>query len=175
MSVFFQNLYQIFHREAIGIMFGSVNNSIWEISKTLILPYFLWSMIELLILTTPFRKFVLCKTLAIYFLTLTYIFLCLIFSVFSPTSTYLTEFILAVISASVTAFLFCKAFSSSLNPEHLFVPSVFMLLLLATLFFSLTPFPPRLFIFMDRTTQLYGIIPENIDQGAIVLDTMYSF
>ena len=32
MSVFFQNLYALCNREVIGVIFGSVNDSIWEIT-----------------------------------------------------------------------------------------------------------------------------------------------
>ena len=174
LSVLLQNIYQLFGREAIGIMFGSVNNSIWEIAKTLILPYFLWSMLEMLTITPQFKKFVVCKVFALYFFGLLYILLCVALSVFSLSSVYLAEFIVAIVSLSVTALLFCKAYLTDFDPTHLFFPALFLLLLLGAIYFSFTPFPPQLFIFMDRETGLYGIIPQNIDRGAIVLDTIYN-
>ena len=36
MSVFMQNLYSISDRGLIGVLFGSVNDSIWETAKTLL-------------------------------------------------------------------------------------------------------------------------------------------
>ena len=41
MSVFLQNLYILSDRQLIGVMFGSVNDSIWETAKTLLLPFIL--------------------------------------------------------------------------------------------------------------------------------------
>ena len=48
MSVFMQNLYSISDRGLFGVLFGSVNDSIWETAKTLLFPYVMWGMIELL-------------------------------------------------------------------------------------------------------------------------------
>ena len=48
MSVFMQNLLDLSGHTLIGVMFGSVNDSIWEIEKTLLFPYLLWAGIELL-------------------------------------------------------------------------------------------------------------------------------
>ena len=39
MSVFMQNLLDLSGHTLIGVMFGSVNDSIWEIEKTLLFPY----------------------------------------------------------------------------------------------------------------------------------------
>ena len=49
-----------------------------------------------------------------------------------------------------------------------------MLLLFVVLYCSLTPFPMHNYLFMDRTTGLYGIIPENFDKGAVYLDSFFS-
>mgnify|MGYP003452262988 CR=1 FL=1 len=56
MSVFMQNLLDLSGHTLIGVMFGSVNDSIWEIEKTLLFPYLLWAGIELLCIKIPFRK-----------------------------------------------------------------------------------------------------------------------
>ena len=54
LSAFMQNLYSLCNRELIGVLFGSVNDSIWETAKTLLLPYAIWGMIELLCIRSPF-------------------------------------------------------------------------------------------------------------------------
>lgn len=168
-SVFLQNLHSLCGRELIGIIFGSVNDSIWEICKTLLLPYLIWSMIELLTFRPSFRKFVVSKIITLYFLALSYIALCLIFS----NSDYMLEFTFSIVCICFSSFLSYKLLYSSLKLEALFNPAFFMLLLFIAFYCSLTPFPPKCSIFMDRATSLYGIIPENIDKGAIVLDTIY--
>ena len=77
MSVFMQNFYELSNHELIGIMFGSVNDSIWETAKTILFPYLLWGMIELLCVHPPFRKFAAIKIFTLYFAGTLYILLCL--------------------------------------------------------------------------------------------------
>ena len=67
-------------REKIGVMFGSVNDSIWEIEKTLLFPYLLWAGIELLCIKIPFRKFIVAKAVSLWFFCLSYSAICLLYS-----------------------------------------------------------------------------------------------
>ena len=175
MSVFLQNLYILSDRLLIGVMFGSVNDSIWETAKTLLLPFILWSLIEAMCVRLPFRKFVVSKVISLYYLGLCYIFLCLIFSFSDSSSRYIFEFTSAIIAVCTALFLSHKLIFSKYDLQTLFAPSLFMLLLFVAIYCSFTPFPPKFYILMDRATNLYGIIPEHIDEGAIVLDAMYQF
>ena len=173
LSVFMQNLHSLCNRELIGVLFGAVNDSIWETAKTLLLPYALWSMIELLCLRPPFRKFVTAKVISLYYLGISYILLCLVLSFFGSRGDFMPEFVSAVFSVCTALFLSYKLLFSRLPLKQLFLPSFFMFLLFAALYFSLTPFPPNVYIFEDRATGLYGIIPKHIDAGAIALDAIY--
>lgn len=173
MSVFMQNLYSISDRGLIGVLFGSVNDSIWETAKTLLFPYVMWGMIELLCFRSPFRKFVVSKVISLYYLGISYIILNLIFSLFGFKNDFLINFTSAIFCISTSLFLSYKLIFSKFELENLFLPAIFMLMLFLAFYFSLTPFPPKMYIFKDRATSLYGIIPKNIDAGAIVLDAMY--
>lgn len=175
LSVFMQNLHTLCGRELIGVMFGSVNDSIWEISKTMLFPYVLWGMIELLCIKPPFRRFVTAKVISLYYLGVSFILLCLISALFGFEDEFLFEFTSAIFCICTALFLSYKLLFSNLKLESLFLPSFFMFLLFAAFYSSFTPFPPRLYIFEDRVTGLYGIIPEHIDAGAIALDTLYHF
>ena len=168
-SIFLQNLHSLCNRELIGIIFGSVNNSIWEICKTLLMPYLIWSMLELLTFRPKFRKFVVSKIITLYVLGLSYISLCLIFS----NADYMLKFTFSIVCISISSFMSFKLLFSGLKLETLFYPAFFLFLLFTALYCSFTPFPPRCSIFIDKATSLYGIIPEHIDKGAIVLDTIY--
>ncbi len=174
MSVFLQNLHSLCGRELIGVMFGAVNDSIWETAKTMLLPYLLWGIIEIMCIHPPFKKFVASKVISLYYLGVAYILLCLVFSLLNASSSYLFEFTSAIIAVSTASFLSYHLVQSHFELEKLFTPSFFMFLLFTALYCSFTPFPPNLYIFMDRATGLYGIIPEHIDTGAIVLDTLHS-
>lgn len=173
MSAFMQNLYSLTNRELIGVLFGSVNDSIWETTKTLLLPYSIWGLIELLCIRSPFRKFVTAKVISLYYLAISYILLNLIFTLFGFENDFLVNFTSAIFCIITSLFLSYKLIFSKHNLENFFYPAFFMLMLFVAFYFSFTPFPPKTYIFMDRATTLYGIIPKNIDAGAIVLDTMY--
>lgn len=174
MSVFLQNLHSICNGDLIGVMFGSVNDSIWETVKTMLLPYLLWGIIEVMCFHTPFKKFVSSKIISLYYLGISYILLCLVFSMFESSSRYLLEFTSAIFSISTASFLSYRLVQSHFELEKLFAPSFFMFLLFTAVYCSFTPFPPRLYVFMDRATGLYGIIPDHIDAGAIALDTLHT-
>ena len=173
LSIFMQNLYSLCNRQLIGILFGSVNDSIWETAKTLLLPFILWAMIELLSVRPPFKQFVVSKIISLYYLGIAYIALCLVFTLFGIENEFVINFIIAIFSICTSMFLSYKLLFSGYTLENLFLPSFFMLMLFFAFYFSLTPFPPKMYIFEDRATKLYGIIPQNIDAGAALLDTLY--
>lgn len=173
MSVFLQNLFQFTNRSLLGIMFGAVNNSIWEIAKTVFLPYVIWSMLELLSIKCVFRRFVAARTISICVLAVSYISICLLSSISGFDSTPVTAYAAAVVCSAFSLYLSHKLVNGQYKIEILFYPAIFVLLLLLAIFFSFTTFPPQMYIFMDRTTGLYGIIPQNFDYGAVALDVFY--
>ncbi len=172
-SVFLHNLYSLCGREIIGIMFGSVNDSIWEGLKVILLTYILWAFLELMCIKPRFKKFVVSKIISLYFLGALYTAQCLVFLLFSKTPQFVAELVFCVVSVCLSAFLSEKLYFSLIELEALIAPALFLLLLFGAFYCSFTPFPPKSILFMDRTTGLYGIIPENIDEGAIVLDAIY--
>jgi hypothetical protein len=132
-------------------------------------------MLELLSIRPPFYKFVVSKVIAVYFLGISYIAVNLLIKVLRLDGGYMANFVSAIACVSVALYLSYRLISSERNLRGFFMPSLFMLLLLMSFYVSFTPFPPHNPIFEDRNTGLYGIIPENIDFGAIVLDAFYNF
>lgn len=167
--LFMSKLYTLCGGNLVGVMFGSVNKSIWENCKILLLPYLFWSLIELMSVSPHMRRFTSCKTISLYFLGLSYIGLSLIFSAENQS---------IFIAALCTALAFVLSFAlyrSKFNVQTLFAPSVFLLFLFWAVYFSFTPFPPQNAVFLDSESGLYGIIPTHIDLGAAALDAMYYF
>lgn len=173
MSVFMQNLYSLTSGSLLGVMFGSVNDSIWEVEKTLLLPYIIWGLIEILCLRVPFRQFVVSKVIALWTFFFSFGALCLLFSLTKPENFSLPEFAIALLCTVLAFYVSYRLNFSERNLSSLFVPSFFMIMLFVALYCSLTPFPPHLYMFMDRATGLYGIIPDNFDLGAVYLDSVY--
>ena len=72
-SLFMSKLNDLCDGSLVGMMFGSVNQSIWESCKTLLLPYLIWGMIELLSLSVHMHAFTVAKTISLFFLGIAYI------------------------------------------------------------------------------------------------------
>lgn len=172
-AYFMSGLYAATDRGLIGILFGTVNGSIWESGKTLILPYLLWAMLELMCLGGRMRRFTVAKTASLLLLALLFLSLCALYHTIGGTATQTTKLLFAAISVVCAFALSYCLMCSSLQLSELFPPALFVLFLLMALYFSLTPFPIKHFLFEDPTTGMYGIIPRDLDYGAIALDTMY--
>ena len=167
-SMFMKQLYALTDGHLIGVLFGAVNNSVWEQAKTLLLPYLLWGMLELLSVQPSMKRLTAAKTLSLYLLGG---LLCgggLLLRHCGNAAN--TAFSLAAVS-------FCSLFSlwlyrSPLYLKNLFAPCVLLLFLFVSLYFSFTPFPPRLALFRDEETGMFGIIPIYLDKGAVILDAL---
>ena len=147
-SAFMQHLYSLSGQELLGILFGAVNGSVWEACKTLLLPFFIWALLEALIYRTAIYKYTASKTISLYTLGALYILL---------RQTALSPQFAAAVSVAAAVSLSVFLYISPLPLQKLFVPSLFA---------------PHFKIFRDPATGLYGILPKHFDYGAFVPDSM---
>ena len=167
-SVLMKQLYALTDGHLIGVLFGAVNNSVWEQTKTLLLPYLLWGLLELLSVQPSMKRLTAAKTLSLYLLGG---LLCGGGLLLRPCGAA------ANTAFSLAAVTFCSLFSlwlyrSPLYLKNLFAPCVLLLFLFVSLYFSFTPFPPQLALFRDDETGMFGIIPIYMDKGAAILDAL---
>ena len=153
-SAFMRRFYEWNNHELLGILFGAVNGSIWESCKTLLLPYLLWGLIELLAVRVSLYRFTASKTAGLYLTGILYLALRL-----CGMHTAVAAVLSLAAGFAVSAALYC----SDIDLRGLFAPAVALLFLFVALYFSLTPFPPQHMIFVDPATGMYGIIPEHLD------------
>jgi hypothetical protein len=159
-------LYNWTNGSTLGILFGSVNESVWEHIKIFAMPYIVWGVIELAFSIPYFRQFVVAKVLGLYLLC------ALIISFFYLYTMILGRHILFVDITSVfvwiaIAHIFSyKVTTSSKDLRQLFPLCLGLLFLFSAMYFSFTAVPPHINLFKDPITGMYGIIPENIDVGA---------
>ncbi len=159
-ALFLQNLYELTGKSTLGVVFGSVNQSVWEKAKCASIAYFLYGLIELMCVKPWFRRFVVSKAFGL--------------------SVTLGAFLIAgaiwgtglvVLLGSVGCGLFSSylLYVSGLSIGSLFAPACFLLMLIFMMTFSFTAFPPRIFIFEDPMTGYYGVLPQSFDMGAVLL------
>jgi hypothetical protein len=153
------DLYELTGKNPIGILFGCVNGSIWESLKPLILSYFVFAGLELLSAKPYFRRFTASKAIGLYIVCVLYI----LFVSLTPIKGTAAVFICELAGFVISAILMKK------NTERLYCLGCFMLLLVFVCYFSFSANPPRVGLFIDPLTGMYGIIPENIDIGAFRL------
>ena len=153
-SAFMRRLYEWNNHELLGILFGAVNGSIWESCKTLLLPYLLWGLIEILAVRVSLYRFTVAKTAGLYLLGVLYLALRLC---------GMHGAVAAVLSLAAGFAVSSALYGSNLHLRELFAPAIALLFLFVALYFSLTPFPPKTALFLDPATGMYGIIPEHLD------------
>ncbi len=164
-TAFLRRFYSLCGGELIGILFGAVNNSIWESTKLLLISYLFWGLIEILCINVPFRTFVVTKTALLCFLCALHIGFCCTVDCLLQNREAL--FMLgSVCHLPVFALGFFLLFGNK-NLSGLFVPSLFILMLFWTVYFCFTPFPPHLEIFRDTLTRRFGLVPPNLIDEAL--------
>lgn len=160
--VFLWNIYELSGKATPAVIFGAVNESVWEKTKCLSISYALYAIIQIFCVKPPFKQFVTAKVISLSASLTMFI-----------VSDYCLEFDLPVLAVSVFTGLVCSYLLtiSSLNLRVVFAPMCFLLLLIFMMTFTFTAFAPKLGIFQDPYTGYYGIIPPSFDMGAVSLGT----
>lgn len=163
-------VFDLTNGSALSILFGAVNESVWEHVKIFAAGYVMWAIFELLWVKPPFKKFVVAKTISLYALSLSII-------IFFYSYTYFTKkpYLVADIIASVIFVMLSQILSYTLTVrdnkiKEYFCVACMMLMLFFLMFFSFTMFPPKIDLFRDPVTGTYGIIDSYIDKGAYFMD-----
>lgn len=145
-------------KNALTILFGYTNMSIWEHSKVLILSYFLWSFFEFCFIRINVIKYVFSKILVSYFLLISSIPLfCTCVPIYTHVNFVIFLFI-CLILIYLSNWLFIKLIFSNFNFNNY---KFIFLILSVILFFSLllfSVFPLKNFIFFDLMYGNYGVI-----------------
>ena len=168
-GIFLSFLYEITDGSVIGIVFGSVNNSIWENVKLFSLPFVVWGVIELAFSIPYFRQFVVAKVFALYFQSTLIIVFFSFFRELSYRKISIAEaagfFVIICISQLVSF----KITSGERDLRGIFAVALGFLFLYGAMYFCFSVVPPHTELFRDPITDMYGIIPSNIDIGAYIM------
>lgn len=157
-----RNVYTFLKGSTAGILFGSVNSSIWEQLKPIILVYIMYGLTELMVTRPYFRRFVCAKALGVYACVLIYILLARIIP-----DGYSEPITLVALGAGFALSKVLTLMDKDIS--GFFFAACFMLLLIFIMYFSFSAFPPKLDLFLDKESGMYGIIPDYIDIGAHML------
>ena len=162
-------VYDLSGGSTLSILFGSVNESVWEHVKIFAVGYVLWSVIELLWVKPPFKKFVVAKTVSLYFLSIAIVTFFYAYNLFTKEPILWLDLLSSAVFVILSQYLSYRLITNDNDIEDYFPVAVLLLMTYFVMFFSFTVFPPKIDLFKDPVTGMYGIIDDYIDHGAVFL------
>lgn len=150
-------VYSYFPINAMSILVGAVNDSIWENIKIMLIPYLFWFAIESCLRLVPFKNLLVSKTISLYSII---IISTLLFR--SSQSLYLYDnisikFIITLIVIVFAFLISYKLMFSNLDFALWNTLSAFMIILVIVMLLGFTINPPQMWIFKDYCKDIYGI------------------
>lgn len=162
-------VYELSGGSTLSILFASVNESVWEHIKIFAVGFALWSVIELFWVKPPFKKFVVAKTVSLYFLSISIIAFFYTYNLFTKEPILWLDLLSAGVFVVLSQYISFRLTTNDSQIADYFPVAVLLLMTFFVMFFSFTIFPPRIDLFRDPVTGMYGIIDDYIDQGAVFL------
>lgn len=172
-AVFLHFFHSLSGGVVLSALVGAVNESVWEHLKIFAVSYILFAVVEYLILTPPLRAFLVAKTLGVYSLL---IFMSVFFYVYTfilGASYFIADVVSSFVFTALSQYISYVLMTRWEKARDYFYVCLFLLLLLFSAVLCLSYYPPKLPLFRDPVTGLYGVRPENFDEGALILD--YAF
>lgn len=148
-----------------SVLFGAVNASVWEYIKTLALPYVIWAAMETAVCRTPLRRMIVSKAAGLYAMTAAAV---IFYNLIAGPAGYSSPFLLAlggVLSLALGQLLSFKVLTGSADLGAWFTVAAFALVLFAAMYLTFTINPPKMGMFCDPNTGIYGIPPKAVDAG----------
>lgn len=163
-AVYLHFAYPLSGGAALGILFGAVNESVWEHVKIFSAAYIGWSLLQLSWLKVRFRQYAVVKCIGLYTL------MGLIIGGHYGYTAFTGEHLLwADIGLSVAAVVLVQALTYFLETGEnqladYFAPAMMLLMLYYLMFFSFTIFPPKAELFRDPMSGGFGIIEKIVER-----------
>ncbi len=149
--------YDFFNNNLFIASFSAVNESVWEHLKIAVMPTFVWTIIELIVL--KYRQDNLWSSLLLKIITIMSIITLGYYGY-----TYILEkhfllidillFCIAILFGQIVAFKEIKAKKININYEEI---SKYLVLIIFLMFVFFTFLPPKLDLFKDEVTSTYGV------------------
>lgn len=156
-AVLLHFIYDISGHQAWSVIFGAVNESVWEHIKIFALPYVIWSFIELFCIRLPFKRFVVTKTATLYLIMIAIPLLYYAYTAALGTGYLWVDILISVLVTVLAFFCSYKIMTEVKNIEKFYPLALFMLAVYYIMFAFFTAAPPKIFLFQDPVTGVYGI------------------
>jgi len=159
-------------KNVVGILFGAVNESVWEHVKIFALPYVAWGVIELAFSISYFKQFIVAKVFGLYLQSGLIISFFYLYTSILGKSILWIDILSAFVWVCIAQLFSYRLTTNEKDVRYLFPFALGLLFLFGAMYFCFTAVPPHIDLFKDPITGLYGIIPDNIDVGAYFMNSV---
>ncbi|MBR1534351.1 MAG: hypothetical protein IJ639_08300 [Ruminococcus sp.] len=141
---------------ALTLLFGAVNESVWEHVKIFSAAYVGYALLQLLWIKVPFKRYVAAKCAGLYALMGGIIAFHYGYTAFTGKHIAWVDILGSAVIVILVQLLSYKLTVGSLPLEDYFAPSLFLLMLYYLMFFSFTIYPPKAELFRDPISGGFG-------------------
>lgn len=142
---------------AFSILIGSVNDSIWENIKVILIPYLLWFGIEVCLRYVSFKKLLVAKTISLYVIIMLLAIVLRSAQALYVYDNVMINFVILTLVIGIAFILSYKLMLSSLDFELWKTLAAFMMILVVVMLLGFTINPPKMWLFKDYLRDIYGI------------------
>ena len=154
-------VYALSDGATLAIIFGAVNESVWEHVKIFTISYCGYAILQLLWIKPPFRRYIAAKCAGLYFLGGGMIGFFYLYTSITGRSVAAVDVISSAVLVIAAQMLSYSLTVGRFDIGELYHPALMLIMLYYLMFFSFTVFPPKTELFRDHLTGGYGI-PESL-------------
>ena len=145
---------------ALSILFGSVNESVWEHVKIFAAGYTAWAVLELLWIKAPFKKYFVAKVFSLYLMSLMMIVFYYVYPQIFGESIVWVDILSSLVFVCLAQVFSYRLTLTEKDTKGYFHEAAMLLMLYFLMFVSFTIFPPKMPLFRDPVSGGYGILPK---------------
>lgn len=156
-AVFLHFVCAMTDNSALAVLFGAVNESVWEHVKIFSVAYCGYAILQLLWIRVSFRRYVVGKCCGLYLLMAGIIAVYYLYSGLCGGSVLWVEVTypaILVAAAQLCSYLIVLHWRKA---GEFFAPALLLIMLYYLMFFCFSVFPPRAELFRDPVTDGYGL------------------
>ena len=141
----------------LAMIFGAVNESVWEHVKVFSAGYCGWALLQLMWVRVPFKSYLVAKCCGLYLLMGGMIGFYYTYTAAAGRNILWVDLLSAALLLALAQLVSYRMTVYSRRAAEFFAPAVMLILLYYLMFFSFTVFPPRVGLFSDPRSGRYGI------------------
>lgn len=156
-AVFLHFVYPLSDGAALSILFGAVNESVWEHTKIFSAAYIGWSLLQLCWLKIHFKQYVAAKCIGLYALMGLIIGVSYAYTAFTGHNVVWVDILTSLLAVIAVQVMTYRLETSDNRLKDYFAPALMLIMLYYLMFFSFTIFPPKTDLFRDPVGGGFGI------------------